>query len=205
MTSASLKRARSPEPISPRLLERPLKRPIILNNSSCADFSLYPPGSAPDTPNTEDWVSQAGYLSIDSPFVVETTSECGQPEEDASMEDSSQDVWCGASSLQDNSVHIANTQPSTLCLGTGQSHLRNSNAFLADSLQLPSSSSDNLCAKSSPSIATQDCREAATAEPSTFATSLESSLPRKPRFALGPRGDCEMCRRGVKGHSAHWS
>lgn len=37
------------------------------------------------------------------------------------------------------------------------------------------------------------------------AASAEFRVQRKPRFAMGPRADCDLCRRGVKGHSAHWS
>lgn len=35
--------------------------------------------------------------------------------------------------------------------------------------------------------------------------SAELRVQQKPRFAMGPRADCDLCRRGVTGHSAHWN
>ncbi|KAI0060791.1 hypothetical protein BV25DRAFT_1827332 [Artomyces pyxidatus] len=36
------------------------------------------------------------------------------------------------------------------------------------------------------------------------ATPPLSEAPRRPRFTMGPRADCEKCRLGVKGHSVHF-
>ncbi|KAF9466353.1 hypothetical protein BDZ94DRAFT_1319611 [Collybia nuda] len=39
---------------------------------------------------------------------------------------------------------------------------------------------------------------------SPIASYINMNSPRKQRFTMGPRADCEKCRLGVKGHSVHY-
>ncbi|KAM6500870.1 hypothetical protein JOM56_003884 [Amanita muscaria] len=214
LTPISMKRARSPESTSPSFLDRPPKRPVmILNPSTCTEYiSFYPPSSSPGTPNRpplEDWVSQAGYLSIDSPFIPETTPERGQPEEDMVIirilgaknmrliyqtMDGSQEACCNPGSLQDCPMQAASAQSPTVA---SQDQFR---SVRVDFLyQKRSSFPNSACASSTvPQVLGSYCETPMTEPP---ASTMEK---RKLRFALGPRADCELCRRGVNGHSAHW-
>jgi len=198
LTPISMKRARSPESTSPSFFDRPPKRPVmILNPSTCTDYiSFYSPSSNPGTPNKpplEDWVSQAGYLSIDSPFIPETTPERGQPEEDTTM-NGSQEACCNPGSLQVCPMQAASAQPLTVA---SQDQFR---SVRVDFLyQKRPSFPNSVCASSTaPQVLGSYCETPMTEPP---ASTMEN---RKLRFALGPRADCELCRRGVNGHSAHW-
>ncbi|KAF8626338.1 hypothetical protein AX15_004997 [Amanita polypyramis BW_CC] len=208
------KRARSPEPVP---LDRPLKRPVlVLSRSSNTDYFSFqsprPSLSIVNTHPSEDWVSQAGYLSIDSPITEQ---------EDTAM-DESQDMHSSAKVSYISST--PNTRPPSLGSEGGQGQLKivkSSPVYNLDQRQTPFS--DSLWVKHrSPlgsasssrvhtpndmpqSSSTEDYCETSTTTSSAFSASEEPRLARKPRFTMGPRADCDLCRRGIKGHSAHWS
>jgi len=217
-TPNSMKRARSPELGGP--VDRPLKRPIlVLSRPSSTEYlTFHPPRSSPDLVNThpvDDWVSKAGYLSIDSPLMIAaiSDSEHSNVDEDMPMDDS-HGAYSNTKPLQTFSVNIENTQLPLLesspqgQLKTGY-YTNQSAAPSPHSLYTKRSfSSDNASTFSAASGASQLSSTESGHQICTAASpvvSAELRPPRKPRFTMGPRADCDLCRQGIKGHSAHWS
>ncbi|KAF8352312.1 hypothetical protein F5887DRAFT_934888 [Amanita rubescens] len=214
-TPNSMKRARSPE-LGP--VDRPLKRPIlVLSRPSSTEYlTFHPPKSSSDLVNThpvDDWVSKAGYLSIDSPLMIAaiSDSEHSNVNQDMSMDDS-QDAYSNTKPLQTFPINIENAQ-SRLLESTPQGQLKDDTGYYAYQSPVPSPhslyskrsfSSDNASTFSAVSCAssTEGGYQISTA--ASPAVSAELRPPRKPRFTMGPRADCDLCRQGVKGHSAHW-
>ncbi|PFH52418.1 hypothetical protein AMATHDRAFT_84518 [Amanita thiersii Skay4041] len=233
-TSNAVKRARSPDPTSPAL--RPLKRPVLGLNapSSLSSFGYHHTNLVSvevGSSQSEDWVSQARSLSIESPSPADGLSTVGEGvERDTDME-------------QDEKLESLPTTPPSLCesdISIPQSYIpdadyrrlgyrKASSAPPLDST--PSVSQSHLLLESTDVKG----RSSASPGPSTLMTTRcgpdqgemegdssmcmvvspttpsfvipvpsQVDIP-KPRFSMGPRGDCELCRQGVKGHSVHWN
>src|SRR6266576_3242427 len=127
--------------------------------------------------------------------------------------DDSQDVYSNTKPLQTFPINIENTQL-RLLESTPQGQLKDVTGYYTYQSPAPSPhslyskrsfSSDNASTFSAASGAssTEGGYRISTAASSVVSAELRPS--RKPRFTMGPRADCDLCRQGVKGHSAHWS
>ncbi|KAK2460592.1 hypothetical protein APHAL10511_007062 [Amanita phalloides] len=192
-TPGSTKRARSPDP-GP--LDRPSKRPVVVLSrpSSAEYFTIHSRGVGKTCPS-DDWVSQAGYLSIDSPIVIETTSDS---EQDAPMDDS-QAIQPSLDPLHVSSINARELSQLPMLVTESQRQCKVNKAS-------PSPPSCSLCTECDSYSNTTGISVASvsSAVQGDSQTSI-SRLSRKSRFAMGPRADCDLCRRGIKGHSAHWN
>ena len=127
--------------------------------------------------------------------------------------DDSQDANSNMKSLQVFPINVEDTQ-CRLLESLPQGQLKDDSGYYTPepsphSLYTKRSfSSDNASTFSAASGTSQlsstegDYRISMTVSP---AVSADLRTPRKPRFTMGPRADCDLCRQGVKGHSAHWS
>ncbi|KAK7467058.1 hypothetical protein VKT23_004120 [Stygiomarasmius scandens] len=194
--SSVSKRARSPEE-SEDHLHRPLKRRSLAagNNSSraFAQHSLQCFYPANGRHLSEDWVQQAGDLSIDSPFDSNPTNEDAMVSEDSDMTDSTQfgharphlpplqtsfESLPGHERPNPNVTHPQRPPPTINVLPPTPD--------IVAPLRFASlSSARSPISVNSPPI------------------SSISSPSRRHRFAMGPRADCQKCRMGVKGHAVH--
>ncbi|KAJ3854639.1 hypothetical protein EV368DRAFT_80370 [Lentinula lateritia] len=218
---SSMKRARSPdETNSP---SRPSKRltlateiecnpsqPIYLRSSSSAGSSRQP---------SEDWVQQAGSLSIDSPLCTRASG--GLPFEDHAMADQPiqnpstavpltatygrpqlpllQTSFSRPSNVRPD--YATATQPLPQVATTNSSyhqHLAPSINVLPPTPNAPFPMAFSLAARPSTPM-----NESPMSIPNSPSSATILSPSRKHRFAMGPRTDCEKCNLGVKGHYIH--
>ncbi|KAJ4488038.1 hypothetical protein J3R30DRAFT_3695694 [Lentinula aciculospora] len=221
-TYGSMKRARSPD--EPNSSSRPSKRltlatddeyhpqPIYLKNSSSAGSSRQA---------SEDWVQQAGSLTIDSPLCTrappfddyamstdQTTKTIKQnPSNTAPVP-----AMYGRPQLpplqtsfsrpsDDHQNHAAAAHPLPQAATVNNPH----HQHLAPSINVLPPTPDatfplSFSSTTRPSTPKNDSPMSMSNSPSS-ATILSPS--RKHRFAMGPRADCEKCRQGVKGHYIH--
>lgn len=121
--------------------------------------------------------------------------------------DDSQDTLHNAKSLHASSINIENVQ-----LESGAQGQRRDNAGYCSNQGLAPSSdshhtdpSDDTSAFSSASGGPRLSSMEGESKALSPAGPAELRVQQKPRFAMGPRADCDLCRQGVKGHSAHWS
>lgn len=121
--------------------------------------------------------------------------------------DDSQDTLHNAKPLHASSINIENIQLESVAQGQRQDNT----GYCSNQVLTPSSdnhhtnSSDNTSASSFASGASRLSSTEGEFKAVSPAGSVELRVQQKPRFAMGPRADCDLCRRGVKGHSAHWS
>ncbi|KAJ6630632.1 hypothetical protein B0H10DRAFT_1982110 [Mycena sp. CBHHK59/15] len=232
--SVSAKRGRSPD--SP--CERPAKRlslaigdPLSHVPSQPAFHYLNSRSSASNSRHSsEDWVQQAGGLSIDSPLfptlgasIPERISADERMLVDADdLEDASDmsrrpylpplqtqpDAFmhAGASFSYDTPVQERPPDRSST-----RSYSAHGNAPPAGSLFLPvinilPATPNLLSARTRPSTPIRDASSESSMNISptvSFANLGSPIIGRKQRFMMGPRANCEKCRLGVKGHSVH--
>ncbi|KAH8829666.1 hypothetical protein DL96DRAFT_1599040 [Flagelloscypha sp. PMI_526] len=180
----SHKRSRSPEPEC----ERPVVRLCMGLGFHEADFLqkrlTIDSRSMSRRTTPEDWVRQTGGLTIDSPVIMQL--------EDAVMHDGSSLAMEYESATAPTSPYLL---PSSL----------SSNQVLP---QFPPHT-DPLPPSSSPHLNTLTANSGSfthhVGSPQSATTfSPDSQMPpRKQRFTMGPRSDCEKCQLGVKGHWMH--
>ncbi|KAJ3935235.1 MAG: hypothetical protein NXY57DRAFT_990807 [Lentinula lateritia] len=218
----SSKRARSPdETNSP---SRPSKRltlatgieynpsqPIYLRSSSSAGSSRQP---------SEDWVQQAGSLTIDSPLCTKASE--SSPFEDYAMA-ADQPVQNPSTAVPLTATYGRPQLPPLQTSFSRPSDVRPDYATATQALPQRGTTNDSNCQHLAPSInvlpptpnVSFPMAFSLAARPSTPMNESPMSIPnspssatilspsRKHRFAMGPRADCEKCIRGVKGHYIH--
>ncbi|KAJ6547417.1 hypothetical protein B0H19DRAFT_1165520 [Mycena capillaripes] len=210
--SVSAKRARSPDSPS----ERPAKRLSLAIggqlNSSENTFhylNLSARSSASTSRHSsEDWVQQAGGLSIDSPLfpsMSATVPEFASTADEGMLVDAEEDLstmsrrpylpplrtesdaLMQAGFPSSEPTHAQRQQvdlPSRSRYNTTETTPAPGSLFLPAINILPAT--PDLLSRTRPSTPVHD-----------------SSASKKQRFMMGPRADCEKCRLGVKGHWVH--
>ncbi|KAJ3786181.1 hypothetical protein GGU10DRAFT_177624 [Lentinula aff. detonsa] len=219
---APTKRARSPdETNSP---SRPSKRltlatdeehhptyPIYLRSSSSAGSSRQP---------SEDWVQQAGSLTIDSPLYTAATAT--PPFEDHSMTTDQamqnpsstaplptiygrpqlpplQTSFSRPSDVRPNYATVVQPSPQVaIVINAHHQHLAPSINVLP-----PTPDVNFPMVFSSATRSSTPMNDSPMSISNSPSSSSILSPSRKHRFAMGPRVDCEKCRQGVKGHYIH--
>lgn len=222
------KRARSPEGSSPA--DRPSKRPSlavggITRRPDYRHLSLGSASSSLGTP--EDWVQQAGGLSIDSPIPsdLENPFVGGEDVDMMDSEDSSVNELPGRTQTS----HFSNTGPSQQAqqqpvLVPQTSHPSEHGTRLTDGLfanvgsnavpaapihapQLPEDPAGfgrtpgQRVSVPPPSILPPSSPDLMAISPTTSFTQTGSS---RRRVVFGPRANCDKCRLGAPGHFIHY-
>ncbi|KAJ7063165.1 hypothetical protein C8F01DRAFT_1131787 [Mycena amicta] len=185
--SVSAKRARSPDSPS----QRPAKRPsLAIGQGPPENTYFYDTRSSASSSrqSSEDWVKQAGGLSIESPLFPTPTSATVPQVEQQPPDD--------GMAVDTEEQYMVN-RPFLTPLHTPQSH----RAYHHESL--PVVPSINLQPATPQMISS---RTPIHYSPTAMHVSPTSAFgsPTKRRFMMGPRASCEKCRLGVKGHWAHW-
>ncbi|KAJ7685047.1 hypothetical protein DFH06DRAFT_1157236 [Mycena polygramma] len=222
--SVSAKRARSPDSPS----ERPAKR-LSLATGGRPSENAYHYLSAQSSASTsrhssEDWVQQAGGLSIDSPLFSSMSAsvpEFASAVDDEGMlvdadEDSSMiprrpylpplhtesGALPGFSSASDS----RQAQGQHLNLSSGSRYNASGATPTGGSLFPPAinilPATPDLLSRTRPSTPVHESSSAMNISPTTSYAILGSPSTKR-RFMMGPRANCEKCRLGVKGHSVH--
>ncbi|KAJ7470618.1 hypothetical protein FB451DRAFT_1254312 [Mycena latifolia] len=226
--SVSAKRARSPDSPS----ERPAKRLSLAIGGSLASsehaFQYLGSRSSANTSrhSSEDWVQQAGGLSIDSPLFPSMNP--AVPElasgDEGMLVDAEEDVpgisrrpylpplrtqsdafmQPGFSSVSGSHVHMEE-QP--LNPPSGSNYNTSETTPPAGSLFLPAinilPATPDLLSRTRPSTPVRDLNSTAMNISPTTSYAVLGSPSSKKRFMMGPRANCEKCRMGVKGHWVH--
>ncbi|KAJ6455721.1 hypothetical protein C8R45DRAFT_845290 [Mycena sanguinolenta] len=208
--SVSAKRARSPDSPS----ERPAKRlSLATENITENTFHYFGSRSSASTSrhSSEDWVQQAGGLSIDSPLFTSTNSpvpETASPADEGMLVDMEEDSTTNTRrpylpplrTQTDAIMHMPhlNPRPSGTTPPTAAGSL-----FLPAINILPAT--PDLLSRTRPATpvhADRDSSSAMSISPTNSYAVLGSPASKK-RFMMGPKANCEKCRLGVKGHWAH--
>ncbi|TFK42971.1 hypothetical protein BDQ12DRAFT_677112 [Crucibulum laeve] len=224
------KRARSPEAGSP--LERPSKRLSLAMSSDVYSTSSPGRFQSRSTNSSrypsEDLVQQAGGLSIDSPIFSGSASSFERPH---SIENLEEDV--DMSMEPDDNTTDTLQRPQLAPLQTSCPNSTAGPAFHAQAGRsysphrsqplgtLPEPKAHPsfgpainvlpptpMTLPNQPSFPATCTSTPPPTSPVPMAISPTSSMscinsPRKPRFTMGPRADCERCRLGTKGHWVH--
>ncbi|EAU88223.1 hypothetical protein CC1G_03895 [Coprinopsis cinerea okayama7 len=231
MTSA--KRPRSPDAETAYPIDRPTKRLFVTTSgysSGATDpTDRSPGGSSYGAPSagtsrypSEDWVKQAGGLSIDSPMFRQSVSANSSYEHLGASGDVDMAMDTEDSAVQSH----ANPLP----VSTSTSSLSHSGASgLSHRSDIPSTPHKELphaLSKPHPQInvvpatpslhhtqssgmaqrsfsGSPEMTPMALSPAQTFNQLLSPSTPRR-KVTMGPRADCEKCRMGVKGHWMHF-
>ncbi|KAH6919028.1 hypothetical protein BKA70DRAFT_1249058 [Coprinopsis sp. MPI-PUGE-AT-0042] len=237
--STSGKRARSPDADAYFAGEHPSKR--IFLRTFTGDGSRSPGGSSygggsgdvhsasSSRYSSEDWVAQAGVLSIDSPMhtsgasrssassslenlhhsnplddvdmAMDTEEQTLQPTQNPSASSSSMSVSGDANSLAHHPA--ASTSCTSLHAGILNPHPQ---INIHPATPTPSLTSTRPSSRASihrhPTPEPQPSESPMALSPAQSFTQLLTT-PRRARFTMGPRADCEKCRLGVKGHWMH--
>ncbi|KAJ7740747.1 hypothetical protein DFH07DRAFT_838983 [Mycena maculata] len=227
--SVSAKRARSPDSPS----ERPAKRPSLaiggpLSSSENAFYYLGSLNSASTSRHSsEDWVQQAGGLSIDSPLfpsIGTTVSEPASTDEEGMLIDAEEavseisrrpylaplrthsDPFPHAGLSSGSPIH---TEGHPLNASPG-SYNTTGNTPPTGSLFLPAinilPATPDLLSRTRPSTPVREDHNHSSAmsiSPTASYAVLGSPAGKKQRFMMGPRANCEKCRLGIKGHWVH--
>ncbi|KAJ6546538.1 hypothetical protein DFH09DRAFT_927299 [Mycena vulgaris] len=222
--SVSSKRARSPDSPS----ERPAKRLSLAIGGPFASsepaFRYLGPQSSASTSrhSSEDWVQQAGGLSIDSPlFPSMTTTVFTSADEGmvcSPLVDAEEDVsgisrrpYLPPLRTQSDafmqagfsSAHMGEQPldpPSASNYNTSETTPPTGSLFLPAINILPAT--PDLLSRTRPSTPVRDNSSAMSISPTTSYAVLGSPAGKR-RFMMGPRANCEKCRLGVKGHWVH--
>ncbi|KAJ7046636.1 hypothetical protein C8F04DRAFT_1061220 [Mycena alexandri] len=222
--SVSAKRARSPD--SP--FERPAKRLSLAIGGplGSSENPFYHHLGARSSTNTsrhssEDWVQQAGGLSIDSPLFPSTSFTVLEPApvvDEGMLVDAEEDLSAmprrpylpplrtqtDAFGFATASPIHAQRQPSSGSSYSKETTPATGSLFLPAINILPAT--PDLLSRTRPSTPVQHDRDnsfAMSISPTTSYAVLGSPASKKQRFMMGPRADCEKCRLGVKGHWVH--
>ncbi|KAJ7083834.1 hypothetical protein C8R43DRAFT_1052016 [Mycena crocata] len=220
--SVSTKRARSPDSPS----ERPTKRLSLAFNGSrpSAENNLHYLSSRSSAStsrhSSEDWVQQAGGLSIDSPLFPSMSATVPQvfPPHDGMLVDSEEDFsrisrrpQLPPLQTESNAYMQADFSSSPICTEEQPSHPVSGSSYnttqttpLTGPIFLPAinilPATPDLLSATRPSTPVRDNSSAMSISPTA---SLGSPTGKKQRFMMGPRANCEKCRLGVKGHWVH--
>ncbi|KAJ7109236.1 hypothetical protein C8R44DRAFT_280445 [Mycena epipterygia] len=223
--SVSAKRARSPDSPS----DRPAKRLSLaiggsLASSETALHYLGRRSSASSRHSSEDWVQQAGGLTIDSPLfpsMSATVPEFASPDEgmlvDAEEDTgisrrpylpplrTQSDAFMQASFSSSSTTHAhAGARPSSgSSYNTSENTPPHGSLFLPAINILPATPDLLSCTRPSTPVRDSDTSTAMSISPTTSYAVLGSPAGKKARFMMGPRANCEKCRLGVKGHWVH--
>jgi len=229
--SVSAKRARSPDSPS----ERPAKRLSLaiggsLNPSENAFHYLGARSSASTSRHSsEDWVQQAGGLSIDSPLFPSTSATClegASAADEGMLIDVEEDLstisrrpYLPPLRTQSDALmqagfacaaNLMHTPQQPLGLPSGSSYTSETppsgSLFLPAINILPATPDLLSCTRPSTPVHRRDENRDSSAmsiSPTTSYATLGSPASKKQRFMMGPRANCEKCRLGVKGHWVH--
>ncbi|KAJ7273571.1 hypothetical protein B0H12DRAFT_1090058 [Mycena haematopus] len=216
--SVSAKRARSPDSPS----ERPAKRLSLaiggaLSNTEKPLHHFGARSSASTSRHSsEDWVQQAGGLSIDSPLFTSTSSpatEVASPADEGMLVDAEDDLstiarrpYLPPLRTQTDTImqtsHL-NPRPSGSSYSTTTPPTGSGSLFLPAINILPATPDLLSCTRpATPVQPDRDNSSAMSISPTNSYAVLGSPASKK-RFMMGPRANCEKCRLGVKGHWAH--
>ncbi|KAJ7489849.1 hypothetical protein B0H11DRAFT_2010647 [Mycena galericulata] len=223
--SVSAKRARSPDSPS----ERPAKRLSLAIGGPLASaenaFHYLGPRSSASTSrhSSEDWVQQAGGLSIDSPLFPSMSAPVpgiAATDEEGMLVDAEEDE-SGISRrpylprLRTHSETFMQAGSPISTEGQPQnppavsSYNTTGNTPPAGSLFLPAinilPATPELLSRTRPSTPVRDNHDssAMSISPTTSYAVLGSPAGKKARFMMGPRANCEKCKLGIKGHWVH--
>ncbi|KAJ7219139.1 hypothetical protein GGX14DRAFT_434766 [Mycena pura] len=206
--SVSAKRARSPDSPS----ERPIKRLSLATGgplTSSENTRSFPSASS-SRHSSEDWVKQAGGLSIDSPLFPLTDAtipELGCSTDEGMVIDTDESLISRrpllpplrTESPDDSTMHSQEQAPHPQFGSTHTSEITPPPGFLS----LPAinilPATPELLSSTQPSIPSY---EAMSISPTALYPTSGSPTKRQ-RFMMGPRANCEKCRLGVKGHWVH--
>ncbi|KAJ7582855.1 hypothetical protein C8J56DRAFT_831822 [Mycena floridula] len=178
------KRARSPDD-GP--MERPTKR-LVLAFGSATQSRRNSSSASSSRHTSEDWVQQAGGLTIDSP--LSTTPKPFFPDEDVPMDlDASDEPERPPLPLLQTSFNAQQLVHSQL------------QQLLPDINVLPPTPEIEITAATRPST---PCDSPGPMNISPTGSFLASPSRGRQRFTMGPRPDCEKCRLGLKGHYMHF-
>ncbi|KAJ7343623.1 hypothetical protein DFH08DRAFT_873235 [Mycena albidolilacea] len=224
--SVSAKRARSPDSPS----ERPAKRLSLAIGGTGDVFHYFGAGARSSAStsrhSSEDWVQQAGVLSIDSPLFRSTSAapEDASPDEGMLVDEdatTSRRPYLPPLRTQSDTLmqpgfapappplHAQAQQPLNHPSGSGYNattpiHTGSGALFLPAINILPAT--PDLLSRTRPSTpvhADRDNSSAMSISPTNSYAVLGSPASKKQRFMMGPRANCEKCRLGVKGHWVH--
>ncbi|KAJ7285699.1 hypothetical protein C8J57DRAFT_1285573 [Mycena rebaudengoi] len=223
--SASAKRARSPDSPS----ERPAKRLSLAIGESLprlpsqSAFPYFGPRSSAGTSrqSSEDWVQQAGGLSIDSPLFsalsgptierIAAMEESGMLVDDDASEEIPRRPYLAPlrtaqsdpfmhSGFTDSPIRADDRPPSARSYDNGPA----APPLFLPAINIMPATPDLLLSATRPTTPMRASSPTAmNISPTASFSSLGSPLSRKQRFMMGPRANCEKCRIGVKGHSVH--
>ncbi|KAJ7694224.1 hypothetical protein B0H17DRAFT_1058276 [Mycena rosella] len=225
--SVSAKRARSPDSPS----ERPAKRLSLaiggpLAYSEHAFHYLGRSSASTSRHSSEDWVQQAGGLSIDSPLFpsVNPTVELTPVDEGMLVDEdvsgisrrpylpplrTQSDALMQPSIPSTSHMHMEGQPldpPSGTNYNTSQTTPPTGSLFLPAINILPAT--PDMLSRTRPSTPVhdnsrdRDNSSAMSISPTTSYAVLGSPAGKR-RFMMGPRANCEKCRMGVKGHWVH--
>ncbi|KIK59829.1 hypothetical protein GYMLUDRAFT_245036 [Collybiopsis luxurians FD-317 M1] len=214
-SSNSSKRARSPDETYSS--SRPSKRISLATEADYALFCLRGSSSASSSrQNSEEWVQQAGNLTINSPLLIGNGT---RPFEDHVMvtESMQNQSNTAASPAPYGRPHLAPLQTSfprmqlapkpaaqvfpPHMVSTDSPLLRNSAPSIHVLPPTPVSHPTGCSATTRPATPMNESPMSVSTSP--LSANVLSPSRRNRGFAMGPRADCEKCRMGVKGHSVH--
>ncbi|KAJ7172622.1 hypothetical protein C8R46DRAFT_1086633 [Mycena filopes] len=217
--SVSAKRARSPDSPS----ERPTKRlSLAIGHPLSSENAFHHHFGARSSANTsrhssEDWVQQAGGLSIDSPLFPSTTLTVSEPPpvaDEGMLVDADEDLSAlsrrpylpplrtQTDAFMQHGIHAQRQRPSD---SSYHKETTTGSLFLPAINILPAT--PDLLSRTRPSTPVQYDRDNSSAmsiSPTTSYAVLGSPASKRQRFMMGPKLDCDKCRAGVKGHSVHF-
>ncbi|KAF9036667.1 hypothetical protein BJ165DRAFT_1408753 [Panaeolus papilionaceus] len=219
MNFQSTKRARSPDGGIPA--ERPAKRQFsgLVNRMNIRQLS--------GSPHPDDWVLQAGGLSIDSPLNPSTPSFVPSPQNDsedvdmaiddeteteanpsyfdASSSETARFSLSAPSSATPFTPHLRtglgpsiNVLPPTPVVSLPLQHNQQAHAYPTP--PRPSSAATANVMSPAPMMVSP---KMSFTQPSLM-SGLTPATPSKKRLIMGPKAGCEKCRLGVKGHYMHY-
>ncbi|KAF9053533.1 hypothetical protein BDZ89DRAFT_1056124 [Hymenopellis radicata] len=198
-SSLGTKRARSFDEDSPSM--RPMKRPsLAIDNISAQLFSSQPSSRQA----SEDWVQQTDGLRIGTPGVSSSPSPVVNDSDDVDMDQDSPAISGTPMSVSATPLPT-NYAPSDLSSGQYNSQLLLPRIGVPPSIAIlpPTPETARLASGSVVARPMTPLRESSMSMIPDSPTNVFAS-PRKQRFTMGPRSDCEKCRLGVKGHYSHF-
>ncbi|KAJ6496540.1 hypothetical protein C8R47DRAFT_1114483 [Mycena vitilis] len=220
--SVSAKRARSPDSPS----ERPSKR-LSLASGGRSSENAYHYLSAQSSASTsrhssEDWVQQAGGLTIDSPLFPSKSASVPEfasaVDDEGMLVDADEDLSIrrpylpplqtesGALPGFSSASDPRQPQGQQLDLSSGSCYNASGATLTGGSLFPPAinilPATPDLLSRTRPSTPVHESSSAMNISPTTSYAILGSPSTKR-RFMMGPRANCEKCRLGVKGHSVH--
>ncbi|KAF8921441.1 hypothetical protein CPB85DRAFT_1428426 [Mucidula mucida] len=197
-SSLGTKRARSfEEDDSPSM--RPMKRPsLAIDNISAQLFSSQPSSRQ----GSEDWVQQTDGLRIGTPVVSSSPSPVVNESDDVDMDEDSPAISGTPMSISATPLPT-NYAPSDLSSVQYDSPLPRTGVPPSIAILPPTPEAARIASGSVVARPLTPLRESRMSMIPDSPTNVFAT-PRKQRFTMGPRSDCEKCRLGVKGHYSHF-